>query len=175
MGRLRLRAARPAPLPGCVVAVKSRSAGTFPQRDPLCPVRLCNNHCRLTVNQFSDGRKYIGGNRCERPVTKKSTAQDLNIYAVKRELLGQYKPVPGPRGKSGLPLALNMMELLPFCTPSSRSWASRSSPPASLRWKNTRKRRTQFLPTRSASRPNWFTPRSNRCSTNRSRRFSIRA
>ncbi len=75
---------------------------------------LCNNHCRLTVNQFSDGRKYIGGNRCERPVTKKSTAQDLNIYAVKRELLSQYKPVPGPRGKIGLPLALNMMELLPF-------------------------------------------------------------
>lgn len=75
---------------------------------------LCNNHCRLTVNQFSDGRRYIGGNRCERPVTKKSTAQDLNIYAVKRELLGQYQPIPGSRGKIGLPLALNMMELLPF-------------------------------------------------------------
>lgn len=67
---------------------------------------LCNNHCRLTVNQFSDGRKYIGGNRCERPVTKKSTAQDLNIYAVKRELLSQYKPVPGPRGKIGPAVSL---------------------------------------------------------------------
>lgn len=75
---------------------------------------LCSNHCRLTVNQFSDGRRYIGGNRCERPVTKKSTAQDLNIYAYKRELLTHYQPVTGPRGVIGLPLALNMMELLPF-------------------------------------------------------------
>ena len=32
---------------------------------------LCSNNCRLTVNTFGDGSKYIGGNRCERPVTKK--------------------------------------------------------------------------------------------------------
>ncbi len=75
---------------------------------------LCNNHCRLTVNQFPDGRRFIGGNRCERPVTKKSTAQQLNMYAIKRELLQQYQPVAGKRGKIGLPLALNMLELLPF-------------------------------------------------------------
>ena len=26
----------------------------------------CNNHCQFTINQFSGGRRFIGGNRCER-------------------------------------------------------------------------------------------------------------
>ena len=28
--------------------------------------RGCTNNCRLTINKFSGGRKYISGNRCER-------------------------------------------------------------------------------------------------------------
>ena len=73
-----------------VTAASSVIGPIFPPSIPLiiygasASVSVSKNHCRLTVNQFSDGRKYIGGNRCERPVTKKSTAQDLNIYAVKR-------------------------------------------------------------------------------------------
>ena len=27
----------------------------------------CGNHCQLTVNTFADGRKYISGNRCDKP------------------------------------------------------------------------------------------------------------
>ena len=27
--------------------------------------RGCTNNCRLTINKFSGGRKYISGNRCE--------------------------------------------------------------------------------------------------------------
>ena len=30
---------------------------------------LCSNNCRLTVNTFGDGSKYIGGNRCDRICT----------------------------------------------------------------------------------------------------------
>ncbi|MFQ8952373.1 MAG: hypothetical protein ACLR56_04740 [Oscillospiraceae bacterium] len=26
----------------------------------------CTNHCRLTVNSFGDGKKFISGNQCER-------------------------------------------------------------------------------------------------------------
>ncbi len=33
---------------------------------------LCNNHCRLTINIFGGNRRFIGGNRCEKPVTKRS-------------------------------------------------------------------------------------------------------
>lgn len=75
---------------------------------------MCNNHCRLTVNTFSDGRRFIAGNRCERPITKKEPDESNNIYAYKRKLLQSYKPKEGPRGKIGIPMGLNMFELLPF-------------------------------------------------------------
>lgn len=74
----------------------------------------CSNNCRLTVNTFSDGRKFIAGNRCERPVTKKSPDDSLNIYQYKLKLLKEYEPKKGKRGRIGIPLGLNMFELLPF-------------------------------------------------------------
>ncbi|MEG1593083.1 MAG: acyl-CoA dehydratase activase-related protein, partial [Oscillibacter sp.] len=39
---------------------------------------------------------------------------ERNLYDYKRKLLLSYKPVPGKRGKIGLPLCLNFYELLPF-------------------------------------------------------------
>lgn len=75
---------------------------------------LCNNHCRLTVNTFDNGRKYIAGNRCERPITNKKPDESLNMYEYKLKLLQEYKPQEGTRGKIGLPMGLNMYELLPF-------------------------------------------------------------
>ncbi|MCH5298890.1 MAG: 2-hydroxyacyl-CoA dehydratase [Ruminococcus sp.] len=75
---------------------------------------LCNNNCRLTVNTFSGGKKFIAGNRCERPITKKTPASDRNIFSYKLELLSGYKPIEGKRGTIGLPMGLNMYELLPF-------------------------------------------------------------
>lgn len=75
---------------------------------------LCSNHCRLTVNTFDGGRRFIGGNRCERPVTKATGSDSLNIYAYKRELLASYKETEGRRGTIGIPMGLNMYELYPF-------------------------------------------------------------
>ena len=76
---------------------------------------LCENHCRLTVNTFADGTKYIGGNRCERPVTKKAGSDELNIYRFKQEYMKRLAPVPGMREKRiGIPLGLNMWEMAPF-------------------------------------------------------------
>ncbi|MEE1125293.1 MAG: acyl-CoA dehydratase activase [Acutalibacteraceae bacterium] len=74
----------------------------------------CNNNCRLTVNKFSDGRKFIAGNRCEKPITNKKTDETLNIYEYKLRLLKGYQPKEGTRGKIGLPLGLNIYEMLPF-------------------------------------------------------------
>ena len=74
----------------------------------------CGNHCQLTVNTFADGRKYISGNRCDKPVTGKSEDDSLNLYAYKQQLLAGYKPVPGKRGSIGIPLCLGFYELLPF-------------------------------------------------------------
>ena len=75
---------------------------------------LCNNNCRLTINSFGGGRKFIAGNRCERPITKRVPSNDMNIYSYKLKLLDSYKPVEGVRGKLGIPMGLNMYELYPF-------------------------------------------------------------
>ena len=86
----------------------------FSQKVVSVKCGACGNHCQLTVNTFADGRKYISGNRCDKPVTGKAEDNSLNLYAYKQELLAAYKPVPGPRGSVGIPLCLNFYELLPF-------------------------------------------------------------
>ena len=75
---------------------------------------LCTNHCQLTVNDFGGGRKLISGNRCERPVSGKQAADALNLYEYKQQLLASYRPGPAVRGTIGIPMCLNMYELLPF-------------------------------------------------------------
>ncbi len=74
----------------------------------------CQNHCRLTVNTFDGKRKYIGGNRCSKPIIGKAQSEQYNLYAYKESLLSEYKSAPGTRQTVGLPMGLNMFELLPF-------------------------------------------------------------
>ena len=80
---------------------------------------LCNNHCRLTENIFDHGRKYIAGNRCERPITNQKPDESLNMYEYKLKLLQEYTSNNNDketytRGIIGLPMGLNIYELLPF-------------------------------------------------------------
>ena len=86
----------------------------FTQKARNVQCNLCTNHCQLTVNQFSGGRKLISGNRCERPVNGRAAAEGLNLYEYKQQLLAGYKPGPAVRGVIGLPMCLNLYELLPF-------------------------------------------------------------
>ena len=74
----------------------------------------CPNHCRLTVNTFGGGERYIAGNRCDKPLKKQSPASEYNLYEYKKQLLAAYAPCEGPRGKIGIPMGLNMFELYPF-------------------------------------------------------------
>ena len=74
----------------------------------------CSNNCRLTVNTFNSGRSFIGGNRCSKPLAKANKNSGANMFDYKRELLAQYAPVTGKREQIGLPMGLNMFELLPF-------------------------------------------------------------
>lgn len=94
--------------------ITKQELDSFEHKISVVNCGLCPNNCRLTVNSFSGGKKFIAGNRCERPVTKKSPDDSLNMYSYKLRLLEEYKPVKGKRGKIGLPLGLNMYELLPF-------------------------------------------------------------
>ena len=78
----------------------------------------CTNNCKLTINTFGTGdskRRFIAGNRCDTPVTgKKSAENELNLYEYKLQLLNGLKSVPGKMGKIGIPMGLNMYEMLPF-------------------------------------------------------------
>ncbi len=82
--------------------------------------QMCNNKCHLTMSVFDDKRSFIGGNRCEKPVTKKAKSNgSLDMYAFKNHLLRSFDHALDdekkyPRGKIGFPMGLNFYELAPF-------------------------------------------------------------
>ncbi len=76
----------------------------------------CTNRCSMTVNTFDNGRRFISGNRCSKPLgLAKSTEPNLMKwkYDYLRSLNGSGKGT-GARGKIGIPFGLNMYENLPF-------------------------------------------------------------
>jgi predicted nucleotide-binding protein (sugar kinase/HSP70/actin superfamily) len=89
---------------------------TFNTELSRCP--HCNNHCLLTINQFSDDRSFITGNRCERGLGLEKNADNIpNLYDYKYKRLFQYpslKKEDAPRGTVGLPRVLNMYENYPY-------------------------------------------------------------
>ncbi len=83
----------------------------------------CNNHCRLTINTFDNGRKFIAGNRCEKPLNLPNKSRHYDLYDYKYSLLKRYgtgntsaygSNDTDTRPTIGIPLVLNMYELLPF-------------------------------------------------------------
>ena len=76
----------------------------------------CSNNCKLTVNTFSSSSiRYISGNKCEKPAKNSQPDNNLNIYDYKLKILKGYGNHTGSREETvGLPLGLNMYELLPF-------------------------------------------------------------
>lgn len=74
---------------------------------------LCTNHCSLTVNSFPGGRRFISGNRCERPLGKKQAADLPDLYQWKYHYLRNLPTKTGGE-KIGIPFGLNLYELLPF-------------------------------------------------------------
>ncbi len=76
----------------------------------------CPNACRLTINTFSGGKKYIAGNRCSKPLRAESGGEQYNLYEYKRELLAAYRrnEIDPSRRTIGIPMGLNFYDLLPF-------------------------------------------------------------
>ncbi len=75
----------------------------------------CENRCKLTVNKFNKNKTYIGGNRCDKPLNKKVSQETYDMYKYKKFLLEKYRQNSGTRKETiGLPMGLNMYELLPF-------------------------------------------------------------
>ena len=88
-----------------------RSAGT------VC--NGCTSHCNMNILTFSDGRKFLSGNKCERGAGRGRASDGMDIYARKYALLlesakpAQERAKPA-RGRVGLPLALGFYEQLPL-------------------------------------------------------------
>lgn len=98
-----------------VLSLDALNAFTHSVKQARCG--LCENHCRLTINDFGGGRRFISGNRCDRPVSGGRQQSGLNLYAYKQEKLLALindRRENAPRGTIGLPMGLNMYELLPF-------------------------------------------------------------
>ena len=74
----------------------------------------CANHCRLTINRFASGEKYISGNQCQKGAGGKAASDLPNLMEWKRSYLATLQPRPGKRGKLGIPLALSVYELAPL-------------------------------------------------------------
>ena len=85
---------------------------THTSRSATC--HSCTNNCRLTVNTFSDGKKFISGNQCQRGLGIKDAEELPNLHAYKRARLAELRGAKGKRGKIGLPMALGMYELAPL-------------------------------------------------------------
>lgn len=78
----------------------------------------CTNTCRLTINHFSGGRRFISGNRCERGLGKEKTDNDLpNLFSYKSKRYFHYESLPKEEAKYGvvgIPRVLNIYENYPF-------------------------------------------------------------
>ena len=78
----------------------------------------CTNSCVLTINTFSDNRKFISGNRCEKGLGLEKKNTDIpNLFEYKNHRMFDYEPLDEKlaiRGTIGIPRVLNMYENFPF-------------------------------------------------------------
>ena len=65
--------------------------------------RKCTNTCRLTINHFSGGRRFITGNRCERGLGKEKSENTIpNLFDYKFHRYFDYEPLEEADAKRGV-------------------------------------------------------------------------
>lgn len=115
---------------GCALISKERYNGSpinlpseaeldsFSFENTTAHCKGCSNACRLTITKFSDGNKFISGNRCEKGAGKIKDDKNLpNLFEYKYNRVFDYTPLPAdaaPNGVIGLPRVLNMYENYPL-------------------------------------------------------------
>jgi len=99
-----------------MLSIDKINALQFTTRMAKC--KGCTNSCRLTINQFTGGRQYISGNRCERGLGKEKNKNNIpNLFEYKLNRIFGYEALPAEqaeRGQVGIPRVLNMYENYPF-------------------------------------------------------------
>ena len=100
--------------------MKQEELATFKHTATASVCKICGNNCHLTINRFGEGKKFISGNRCDKPLGFKKLLFLPNLYDYKLnkiKSLCAYENMDKSRltkGKIGIPLGLNMYENLPF-------------------------------------------------------------
>lgn len=90
----------------------------FSYKSKFATCHKCENHCALTINIFSNNKRFISGNRCERGAGAVVVKSLPNLIEFKQNLLATYRNTNDLSENAkicvGLPFVLNMYELLPF-------------------------------------------------------------
>ena len=96
----------------------ARELAAFEVQTELTHCELCTNQCQLTISRFSNGERYVSGNRCERGAGEEIYKVTLpNLFDYKYKRLFAYTPLPlekAPRGLIGIPRTLNLFENYPL-------------------------------------------------------------
>ena len=91
---------------------------SFSYETSMSRCKGCTNACLLTINKFSDGRRFISGNRCEKGIGGQKNKDNIpNLFEYKYHRMFDYEPLDSktaPRGVVGIPRVLNMYENFPF-------------------------------------------------------------
>jgi len=102
---------------GCDI-ISEEELDNFSSERSITHCRGCSNRCRLTVTKFSDGRKFISGNRCETGIGNDKAKEKLpDLYDYKYKRIFDYTPLEiteAKRGTVGIPRVLNMYENYPL-------------------------------------------------------------
>ncbi len=87
---------------------------TYTSKPSQC--KSCTANCRLTVLTFSDGSRFISGNKCEKGAGIKKKNENIDIYQYKYvKLMELTKPtLTNPIATVGIPRVLNFYEQIPF-------------------------------------------------------------
>ncbi|MBE6680895.1 MAG: 2-hydroxyglutaryl-CoA dehydratase [Ruminococcaceae bacterium] len=100
---------------GSTTTITSAQLSAFSHTAKSATCRGCTNNCSLTVNTFSDGRKFISGNKCEKGLGESKTGGNApNVHQFKRNYILSLERNPSATRSIGFPLALGMYELAPF-------------------------------------------------------------
>lgn len=100
----------------CIVSKEALVNMQITKKHTRCTA--CENNCRLTINSFGHGRKFISGNRCERGSglgVAKNDLPDMYDYTYKR--IFDYTPLSknaAKRGEIGIPRVLGIYENYPY-------------------------------------------------------------
>ncbi|MEZ7898538.1 MAG: acyl-CoA dehydratase activase-related protein [Flaviflexus sp.] len=82
--------------------------------------RLCQNHCKMTISEFSTGQRHVSGNRCDRGASlekrpPKSPIPNMFDWKYKRTFgYRRLTEAKAFRGDIGIPRVLGMYENYPF-------------------------------------------------------------